>query len=230
MHNIPYYDQKPLNSPNSAHQAFIHSPWQCLLSENWSRLLPMPRKRTEPPPPWWTECENFHNMTEERESGSVTGAQQCGVTLLRHEGIGAWRQSLTSRSLVNEERFLCACVCPCSSMWLSWRVCEHVDEAAALSISAIYTFLNSGALVKHFHEGNQWQRKEGRKTRREWVKTSQKKVWWSGAHGFYKETLVWKCLKKTCLTVVMHRCVSEWVTEFCRRDASTHEDTQFGTA
>lgn len=166
----------------------------------------------------------------ERESGSVTGAQQCGVTLLRHEGIGAWRQSLTSRSLVNEERFLCACVCPCSSMWLSWRVCEHVDEAAALSISAIYTFLNSGALVKHFHEGNQWQRKEGRKTRREWVKTSQKKVWWSGAHGLYKETLVWKCLKKTCLTVVMHQCVSEWVTEFCRRDASTHADTQFGTA
>lgn len=116
----------------------------------------------------------------ERESGSVTGAQQCGITLLRHERISAWRQSLTSRSLVNEERFLCACVCPCSSMWLSWRVCEHVDEAAALSISAIYTFLNSGALVKHFHEGNQWQRKEGRKTRREGVKTSQRKVWWSG--------------------------------------------------
>lgn len=26
MHNIPYYDQTPLNPPNSARQAFIHSP------------------------------------------------------------------------------------------------------------------------------------------------------------------------------------------------------------
>lgn len=98
---------------------------------------------------------------------SIAGWDEC---------VCVWRQSSTSCSLVNEERCLCACVPPFIHVTELESVCTRGVGDCHLHLWCLHT-LNSAALMKNFHKGNQWQRKEGRK---EGVRITQNRVWRSG--------------------------------------------------
>lgn len=94
---------------------------------------------------------SFTIMNEEREYSCVIRAQRCDDTLLQDEIIS-----------------VCVCVplflhvTELKSVWT-----RGVDECPLhFHLWFLHTLKLSGALKKHFHKGNQWQWKEGKRHRK----------------------------------------------------------------